>query len=88
MHDWELASVTYQPTVEITPLSNRPEPPGADGIVADLTDKEAFDKVVFFKAPKSFYGNMLTAYGGNLNYTVFYTTGLFGMTPVKFFIQH
>lgn len=78
LDDWELATVTHQPTVVITPLSRRPDPPGADGLIADLTDKDAFDKVTFFKAPRNYYGNMLTAYGGNLNYTLFYTTGLFG----------
>ncbi|XP_034231739.1 laminin subunit alpha isoform X3 [Thrips palmi] len=78
MDEWELATVTYQPTVDISPMSSRPDPPGSEGIVADLTDSEAVDKVVFFKAPRSYYGNMLTAYGGKLNYTVFYTTGTFG----------
>lgn len=79
MDDWELATITYQPNVVITPMESRPDPPGLEGIVADLTDSEAFEKVVFFKAPKMYLGNMLTAYGGNLNYTIFYTTGIFGM---------
>lgn len=78
MDEWELATITYQPTVSITPMSSRPDPPGSEGIVADLTDSEATEKVVFFKAPTSYYGNMLTAYGGRLNFTVFYTTGTFG----------
>ncbi|XP_026292152.1 laminin subunit alpha [Frankliniella occidentalis] len=77
MENWVLSTITYQPTVIVTPMSFRPEH-GDGGVVADLTDAEAVDKVVFFKAPQIFYGNMLTAYGGNLNYTLFYTTGPFG----------
>ncbi|KAK3929045.1 Laminin subunit alpha [Frankliniella fusca] len=77
MEGWELSAITYQPTVTVTPLSLRPEH-GAEGVAADLSDEEVREKVVFFKAPPNFYGNVLTAYGGNLNFTLFYTTGLFG----------
>ena len=66
-------------TVNIGYLFNDPMQldPG-QSIGVDLTSDDTHQKVVYFSAPPAYLGNKLVAYGGALNYTIFYTTGLFG----------
>lgn len=41
---------------------------------AYLSLPEIEDEIIYFIAPPGYKGNQLTAYGGTLNYTIFYTT--------------
>ncbi|XP_050541070.1 laminin subunit alpha [Daktulosphaira vitifoliae] len=44
----------------------------------DLTAKELEQKVTYFSSPKEYLGNQLKSYGGYLNFTIQYTSNLFG----------
>ncbi|XP_063239907.1 laminin subunit alpha [Bacillus rossius redtenbacheri] len=59
------------------PLASAPDAL-ASGIGVDLTADDALGKVVYLSAPAAYLGNRLTSYGGQLNYSVYYTTGLYG----------
>jgi hypothetical protein len=79
MQDWRLAVADIDKTVNIDYLVSEPEQlDSGHSIGVDLTDDDTHQKVVYFSAPQAFLGNKLSAYGGALNYTIFYTTGLFG----------
>jgi len=79
MQDWRLAVADIDKTVNIGYLFNEPEQ-GHSGhsIGVDLMSDDTHQKVVYFSAPPAYLGNKLVAYGGVLNYTIFYTTGPFG----------
>lgn len=49
-----------------------------DVLGVDLTDKELEKKITYFSAPSNFVGNHLKSYGGFLNFTIYYTSNLFG----------
>lgn len=55
-----------------------------DSVNAPLSEPALKEQVVYFKAPPAYYGNLLTAYGGNLNFTILYTQGLFGKLKSEF----
>jgi hypothetical protein len=79
MRDWRLAVAEVDKTVNIDYLDSEPEELGSShSIGVDLSSDDTYQKVVYFSAPPAYLGNQLTAYGGALNYTIFYTTGLFG----------
>lgn len=66
-------------TVNVGYLFSEPEQlESGHSIGVDLTSDDTHQKVVYFSAPPAYLGNKLVAYGGALNYTIFYTTGLFG----------
>jgi len=44
----------------------------------DLTVKEFENKITYFYAPKTYLGNQIKSYGGFLNYSIHYTSNLFG----------
>jgi len=79
MQDWKLAVADVDKTVNIGYLDSEPEQLDVGhSIGVDLTSDDTYQKVVYFSAPPPYLGNRLVAYGGALNYTIFYTTGLFG----------
>lgn len=50
-----------------------------EGILGvDLTAKEFMQKITYFVAPKIYLGNQIKSYGGFLNYSILYTSNLFG----------
>lgn len=79
MENWSLKiiNVTTKPitvdNVEI-PLDKIDE--GILGV--DLTPKELQEKITYFFAPKNYLGNQMKSYGGFLNYSIQYTSNLFG----------
>lgn len=77
MKNWRLAVIELSKRVEVEDLSILPVHLDT-GIGADLSLQEIHGRIVYFVAPDIYLGNKLTSYGGNLNYIVFYTTGLFG----------
>jgi hypothetical protein len=71
--------------VNIDNLAVEPEHlDSGQSIGVDLTSDDTHQKVVYFSAPPAYLGNKLVAYGGALNYTIFYTTGLFGTVHPSF----
>jgi hypothetical protein len=79
MRNWSLAVADIEKTVNIDNLLTEPEQlDSGHSIGVDLTSDDTHQKVVYFSAPPAYLGNKLVAYGGALNYTIFYTTGLFG----------
>ncbi|KAJ9580421.1 hypothetical protein L9F63_024397, partial [Diploptera punctata] len=79
MKDWRLATGQVDKTVSIEDLETEPEIlDSGRSIGVDISIEETQDKVVYFSAPPVYLGNKLTAYGGALNYTIFYTIGLGG----------
>jgi hypothetical protein len=79
MQDWRLAVADIDKTVNIDYLDSKPEQlDSGHGVGVDLISDDTHQKVVYFSAPPVYLGNKLVAYGGALNYTIFYTTGLFG----------
>lgn len=79
MTDWSLAVADIEKTVNIENLVTEPEQlDSGHSIGVDLTSDDTHQKVVYFSASPAYLGNKLVAYGGALNYTIFYTTGLFG----------
>lgn len=50
----------------------------SESIGADLTNELFRNQTVYFSAPAPYLGKKLTSYGGALNYSIFYTPGLFG----------
>ena len=79
MQDWKLAVADIDKTVNVDYLVSEPEQlDSGHSIGVDLTSDDTHQKIVYFSAPPAYLGNKLTAYGGALNYTIFYTTGLFG----------
>ena len=79
MQDWRLAVADIDKTVNVVYLFSEPEDlDSGHSIGVDLTSDDTYQKVVYFSAPPAYLGNKLVAYGGALNYTIFYTTGLFG----------
>ncbi|PNF21652.1 hypothetical protein B7P43_G11263, partial [Cryptotermes secundus] len=79
MRDWSLAVADVEKTVNIENLITEPEQlDSGHSIGVDLTSDDTHQKVVYFSASPAYLGNKLVAYGGALNYTIFYTTGLFG----------
>lgn len=44
----------------------------------DLTPKELQEKITYFFAPEKYLGNQIKSYGGFLNYSILYTSNLFG----------
>jgi hypothetical protein len=79
MRNWSLAVADIDKTVNVDNLGTEPEHlDSGHSIGVDLTSDDTHQKVVYFSAPQAYLGNKLVAYGGAFNYTIFYTTGLFG----------
>lgn len=78
MDNWSLAVINVTKTVLVEPVHETVEKVEG-GIGAELTsDGLVGDKITYFVAPSRYLDNKLTSYGGALNYSIFYTTGLFG----------
>ncbi|KAG8228153.1 hypothetical protein J437_LFUL002807 [Ladona fulva] len=82
MDGWYLAAVdvesgTGNSQVNVEPINTLPEV-SERGIQSDLTMDELINRIAYFVAPDSYLGNRLTSYGGVLNYTIIYSSGLFG----------
>ena len=79
MQDWRLAVADVDKTVNIEYLVIEPEQLDlGHSVGVDLTTDDTEKKIVYFSVPPAYLGNKLTAYGGALSYSIFYTTGLFG----------
>lgn len=79
MNDWSLYSIVQKPNVvNITKQSTMPEVLSESVIGIDLDNEDFNTSLTYFSAPEHYLGNKLSSYGGFLNYTIFYTTGLFG----------
>nr|CAD7256718.1 unnamed protein product [Timema shepardi] len=76
MTDWSLVVARVEQAVSVEPLDIVPDILPSTGIGANLLKD---NRVVYFSAPPTYLNNKLTAYGGLLNYTVYYTTGQFGI---------
>ena len=88
MRDWMLVVAEFDKTVNIEDLDAEIEVlDSGRSIGVDLSTDKTQDKVVYFSAPPVYLGNKLTAYGGTLNYTIFYTTLLFGKIILVFMIN-
>lgn len=77
MDDWEMA-VPIDKVGNFTNLSTYPENVNVTTLMVSLTTNDTFENVVYFSAPKSYLDKKLTSYGGYFNYSVYYSTGLFG----------
>lgn len=75
MDNWTLVTVNETDTLEVTPLNLTIAQPYPYTIGADFSLINIGKKVTYFSAPADYLGKKLTAYGGILNYTVFYTIG-------------
>lgn len=79
MENWSLKTInitTKMITIDDIQLSINKVEEGVLGV--DLTDKEIEKKITYFSAPANFLGNQLKSYGGFLNFTIHYTSNLFG----------
>ncbi|CAH0382822.1 unnamed protein product [Bemisia tabaci] len=79
MDGWKLVSLNVSKTVNVESIGTLPqkiESGQGQAIGVDLTALE--DKIIYFQAPEKFLGNKLTSHGGDLNFTLLYTNGLFG----------
>jgi laminin alpha 3/5 len=79
MRNWQLKTVnlTTKPiTIESVELLLDETEEGVLG--ADLTAIELEKKISYFFAPEKYAGNQLKSYGGFLNYSIHYTSNLFG----------
>lgn len=79
MDNWSLktVNVTIKPiTVDNVGISLDKIEEGILGV--DLTPKELQEKITYFFAPKTYLGNQMKSYGGFLNYSIYYTSNLFG----------
>jgi laminin alpha 3/5 len=92
MLDWRLAVAEVDKTVNIDYLDSEPERLGSGhSIGVDLISDDTHQKVVYFSAPPTYLDNKLVAYGGALNYSIFYTTGPFGkiaFCPLSYITTH
>lgn len=79
MRNWQLKTVnlnTKPITIENVELLLDETEDGVLGI--DLTAKEFEKKITYLFAPEIYSGNQLKSYGGFLNYSIQYTSNLFG----------
>lgn len=79
MTNWQLKTVnlTTKPiTIENVELLLDETEEGVLGV--DLAVKEFEKKITYFLAPEKYSGNRLKSYGGFLNYSIQYTSNLFG----------
>lgn len=75
MDNWTLVSVNETDTLEVTLLKLPVAQPYPYTIGADFSLYNIGKRVPYFSAPADYLGKKLTAYGGILNYTIFYTIG-------------
>lgn len=79
MENWLLKTIniTTKPiTIDDVELTLDKIEEGVLGI--DLTAKKFMQKITYFLAPKAYLGNQIKSYGGFLNFSIFYTSNLFG----------
>lgn len=79
MENWSLKTINISTkviTIDDIHLSIDKVEEGVLGV--DLTDKVLEKKIAYFFAPENFLGNQLKSYGGFLNFTIQYTSNLFG----------
>lgn len=75
MENWEVAAIEENfESLNVTTVNVTLEHPNHQGISFELGKQEK-NQILYFKAPEDYLGNSLTAYGGWLNYTVWYTIG-------------
>lgn len=78
MRNWQIKTVnlTTKPiTIESVELLIEE----TEGVLSvDLTAIELEKKITYFFAPEKYSGNQLKSYGGFLNYSIHYTSNLFG----------
>lgn len=77
MDGWTLAMVSYSPDVAVQNMSSSPEFTRFTA-TADLSAEETVDRIVYFISPSDYLGAKHTSYGGHLNYSITYSTGIFG----------
>ncbi|XP_034947491.1 laminin subunit alpha [Chelonus insularis] len=77
MIDWDIVLINDK-TGNVTVLSMIPQEFNDSSIVINPNDNETRNNIVYFSAPGNYLGKKLTSYGGTLNYTIYYTDGLFG----------
>ncbi|XP_054012773.1 laminin subunit alpha [Hylaeus anthracinus] len=77
MTGWGLA-VSAEKGANLMSLTTYPQELNETTVATSLTGNDTSGEVVYFSAPDAYLGKKLTSYGGHLNYTVHYSTGLFG----------
>lgn len=73
MKNWSLVAINETSDLEVTPLNLTLAQPDATIVGADFTSIDITNKTAYFSAPLEYLGNKMTAYGGLLNYSIYYT---------------
>lgn len=77
MKDWRLVVVNETNKLEVA-VVNTSLHIIDKSVAIDFTSHDLSNKSVYFSAPTTYLGKKLTAYGGKLSYTIFYTIGQSG----------
>eukprot|EP00102_Acyrthosiphon_pisum_P016424 XP_008187385.2 PREDICTED: laminin subunit alpha [Acyrthosiphon pisum] len=79
MENWllKIVNVTTKPII-IEDVEFMVEKIEDNEIGVDLTPRKLQEKITYFFAPKKYLGNQIKSYGGFLNYSIQYTSNLFG----------
>lgn len=73
MSDWALVGLNASTKLEIYPLNLTVQAAEENTIGAVFESADINNITVYFTAPNEYIGRKLTAYGGFLNYTIYYT---------------
>lgn len=75
MSDWHLVAINTSMKLEVAPVNLTVQQVEDVTVGADFSSVDVKNTTVYFSAPNDYLGKKLSAYGGYLNYTVFYTVG-------------
>ena len=75
MTNWDLVLLK---DFEVEIMKNEPQEINGTSIIVQLRPADDVKEILYFAAPPPYLNKKLASYGGWLNYTIHYTTGLFG----------
>lgn len=79
MENWQLKTINMTTKPIVVDDVELPLDKIEEGVLGvDLTAKEFEQKITYFVAPKQYLGNQIKSYGGFLNFSIYYTSNLFG----------
>lgn len=75
MNNWTLVAINETDALQVTKLNLNTQHASDSSVGADFSFEDLSNKTVYFAAPAIYLGKKITAYGGELNYTIYYTIG-------------
>lgn len=85
MNNWTLVAINESDSLQVSKLNLTTQHASDSSVGADFSFEDISNKTIYFAAPATYLGKKMTAYGGEFNYSIYYTIGPNGKSLMMIF---